>query len=166
MMTDNLDATGVFHRAMSVMKMETIRFQRVHHFDVAAQLPIVIAGYHHDITMLGQISQQPGCFARRRFIMNEVAENDQASWFVLRDQCAQPIRNRGHTPHRDESTRRALTQFVTKMQVRHREPALGLMEKGEPPIEKNFLGDERLVWSKQRHRRGKLSLARFGINRY
>jgi hypothetical protein len=31
------------------------------------------------------------------------------------------------------------------MQVRDREPALRLVEKREPPIEQDFIGDERLI---------------------
>jgi hypothetical protein len=31
------------------------------------------------------------------------------------------------------------------MEVCHGQPALALMEEREPPIEQNFIGDERLV---------------------
>ncbi len=38
-----------------------------------------------------------------------------------------------------------LAEFITKMQVGHREPALRLMEKSEAPIEQDAIGNHCLV---------------------
>ena len=145
MVTDDLDAAGRIRRAMPVMKMKPIRFQRVNHFDVAAQLPIVISRHDCDCTTFGKSAQQLDGFARRCFVVNQITEDDNAAWFVLVDEFGEPLRDRRHSPQRNESAGRALAQFITKMQVRDREPTLRSMEKREPSIEKNFIGDERLV---------------------
>jgi hypothetical protein len=135
-----------------VVKKETVRLQRVPHFNVPAQLAIVITGNHHHLTTLGKAAQELGRFARGRFVVNEVAQDDQLARLIFVDQLGEPIGNRRHPPHGDKGASRALAQLVTKMEVRHREPALGLMEKRKPAVEKDIRGDKRLVRAKQGHR--------------
>jgi len=170
MMANDLNPARGIGGAMSVVEIERVRLQSLPHFDVPAQLPIVITGDHHHLTTLGKAAQELGRFARRRFVVNKVAQDDQLARLIFADQLGQPIGNRRHSPHRDEGAGRPLAQFVTKMEIRHGEPPLGLMEKRESPVEKDISGDKRLVRAKQRHRQaiwpGKLSLARSGINRY
>jgi hypothetical protein len=152
MMADYLNPAPGVGSTVPVVEKEIARLQRLPHFNVSSQMPIMITGDDYHLTTFGEIAQELGCFPRRRFVMNQVAQNDQPAWFIFVDHLAEPLGNRRHPPHRDESASRALAQFITKMEVRHGEPALGLMEKRKPAIEKDISGDKRLVWAKRRHR--------------
>jgi hypothetical protein len=127
------------------MKMEVIRFERVDHFDMAAQLPVVVPRNDQDFATRCEIAQQLGGFAPRHLVVNQIAQNNEPLRFVFADQLGQAIRDRGHSPQRNESARGALAQFITKMEIRYGQPTLALMEEREPAIEENFIGDERLV---------------------
>jgi hypothetical protein len=105
----------------------------------------MIPGDDNRLAVRGQLSQQVGGFQCRSLIMHEVAEDNQAPRFVFTDQLQQPLRDRGHPPHWDETTRRALAELVAEMQVRYGEPAFRLVEKREPAIEEDFIGDEGLI---------------------
>ena len=56
MMADDLNAIRGVHCAMSVMKMKTIGLKRVDHFNVAAQLPIVVPGNDYDFATRSEIA--------------------------------------------------------------------------------------------------------------
>lgn len=144
-MADNLNSTSAVDGAMPVMKMEPLRFKRVNHFEVTAQLTIVIARHDNHLATIGEVAQKRSSLARRGFVVNEIAENDEPLRFVFVNQIRQSIRNRRHPPQWDESAGRALAQFITKMEIRDGEPPFSLMKKRKPAIEKNFVGDERLV---------------------
>ena len=129
-------------------------------------MPVVISSHHDDFAMPREIAQEPRRFSRRRLIMHQIAEDDQTPRRVFIHERSQPVGDRRHSPHRHQTACCALAQFVAEMQVRHREPELGLMEKRESSIEKNFIGDKRLVHAQWDHGPGKLSLAPARINRY
>jgi hypothetical protein len=145
MMADDLNATAAVDGTMPVMKMESIGLEGIAHFDLAAELPIMVASHDHDLAVLREFAEKRSGFACRCLVVNQIAENDEALRFVFRDQFRESVGDRCHAPQWDERAGCALAQFVTKMQVRHRQPAFGLMEKRESSIENNFIGDERLV---------------------
>lgn len=145
MVANDLDPAPCFDRTMPVMKMESIRFERVDHFNLAAQLPVVIPSDDQDFAARCEIAQQLGGFASRRLIVNQIAKNDEPLRIVFADQLGQSIGDRRHSPQRNESASRTLAQFITKVQIRHRQPALALIEEREPAIEENFIGHESLV---------------------
>jgi hypothetical protein len=82
MMPDDLNATSRVDRAMPVMKMVPIGLERFAHFDVAAQLPIVISSDHDHFATLTKFAQKLSGFACRGLVVNEVAENDELLRFV------------------------------------------------------------------------------------
>ena len=144
-MTDNLNAMSGLDRAMAVMKMEPIGLDRIDHFDLPAQLPIVVTGDYNDFAALTELSQKLPGFARRGFVMHEITENNKAFGRVSIDQLGQAFRDRRHSPHRDEGASRALAKFVAEMEVRHGQPALAFVKKAEPPIKNNFFGHQGLI---------------------
>jgi hypothetical protein len=85
MVADDLNAAFVLRQAMPVMKVEPLGLEGVDHLDVAAQLPVVITCDNHDLATCREIAQQLGRFASRRFIMNQVAKNNEAFRFVFGD---------------------------------------------------------------------------------
>lgn len=145
MMPDDLDAAPPLGRAMAMMKMEALGFPRLHHLNLAAQLPIVVSRDDNRLAMRREVLQKFGGFRGRRLIVDEVAEDNELTRLIFIDQLHQPLGDRRHPPHRDETARRALAEFVAKMQVRHSEPALCPVEKREAAIEQDFIGDEGLV---------------------
>ncbi len=90
-MSDDLNAFCRVDRAMAVMKMEMNGLERVDHFDLPAQQSVVVAGDYDDVAALTQFSQELACFARRRFVMHEIAEDNEAFGRVLVDQCGQTV---------------------------------------------------------------------------
>jgi hypothetical protein len=170
MVPDYLNPVPALGSAMPMVKIKRLRLERVPHLDMAAQMTIVIPGDNDHFATLAKSAQELGRFTRRRPVVNQIAEHDKLPRFVFIDELREPIRDRRHPPQRDQGTGCALAQFVAKMQVRDREPPLGAMEKRKAAIQKNLIGDERLVWTKRRHWLaiwpGKLSLARSRINRY
>jgi len=145
MMPDDLDAVPALGRAMAMMKMEALGFPRFHHLNLAAQLPIVVPRDDNRLAMHREVLQKCGGFRGRGLIVDEVAEDNYLTRPIFIDQLPQPLGDRSHPPHRDETASRALAEFVTKMQVRHGEPALCLVEKREAAIKQDFIGDEGLV---------------------
>jgi len=144
-MPDNLDATPAVDGAMTVMEMEPIRFERVDQFNVTPQLPVVVASHGNHLTTIGEVAQQLGSLSRRCLVMDEIAKNNQPLRLVFVHQLFQAVGDRRHSPQRNESAGRALAQFETEMEVRYGKPAFSSMEKREPAVEENFIGDERLV---------------------
>ena len=145
MMSDDLDSLRLIDGAMAMMKMEALAFPRFHHRNVTAQLPIVISRDNDRLAVRSQILQKLGRFPRRGFVVNKVAENDQPARFVFMDQSHQTLGNRRHPPHGHETAGGALAEFVTEMQIGHGEPAFPLVEKREPAIEQDFIGNECLI---------------------
>jgi hypothetical protein len=78
-MADDLNAIGRIRCAMPVMKIKLIRFNRVAHLDLTAQVPIVISGNHDDFASFRETAEQLGRFARCRFVMNQVSQNDETA---------------------------------------------------------------------------------------
>ena len=130
---------------MAVMKIKAFGFPRINHFNLTAQLPIVIPRNDNRLAARRQIPQKFGRFHRRCFIVNKVAKDNQPARLIFIDQLHQALRDRGHPPHRHETTGRALAEFVTEMQIGYGEPAFRLVEEREAPIEQDFIGDERLI---------------------
>ncbi len=130
---------------MTVMKMKAPGFPRLEQLDLAAQLPIVISRDHNRFAEILDSLQQLASFAGRGLIVHQIAEDNQTARPILIDQLQQTLRDRLHPPHRNKPAGSALAQFVAKMEVRHGEPALALVEERQPAIEQNFVGDERLV---------------------
>ncbi len=77
--------------------------------------------------------------------MHHVAYNDELSRLVILQELQQAFLDRNHAPHRHQAPRRALAQFITKMEIGHGQPALRLMEKRKPAIEENILRDQGLM---------------------
>jgi hypothetical protein len=71
---------------MPVVKMEALRFERVDHFNMAAQLAVVVPRDDHDFATRCEIAQELGSFAPRRLIVNQIAKNNEALRFVFADQ--------------------------------------------------------------------------------
>ena len=147
MMSNNLNAIGNLRCAVTVVEMKLRGLKRVDHFDLAAQLPVVVPGHDHDFATRREIAQQLRRFARRGLIMNQVAKNNEATRRVFVNEFREPLFDRRHSPHRDEAAGGALAQFISKMQIRDSEPPLGFVEKRQAAIQKNFIGDQRLVRS-------------------
>lgn len=145
MMSDNLDPVPALGCAMAMMKIEMFGFPKLHHFDFATQLSIVIPRDDDRLTVRGKILQKFSGFRRRSLIVDEVAEDNQAARPIFIDQLHQALGGRRHPPHRDEAASGALAEFVAKMQVGHGEPALRLVEKREAAVEQDFIGNERLI---------------------
>jgi hypothetical protein len=76
MMADDLDPLPSFGRAMAMMKIEALRFPGLLHFDLAAQLPIVIPRDHDRLAVRRQILQKLRGFRRGRLVVHQVAEDD------------------------------------------------------------------------------------------
>ena len=91
MVPDYLNAIHNIGSAMAVVKTELLRVQRVDHFDMTAQLPIVITGNDYHATTLRKPAQQFRRFARRRFVVNEIAEDDKLAGRVIVHQRHQPF---------------------------------------------------------------------------
>ena len=147
-MPDDLDPSRRLRGAMAMMEMKALGLPRRDHLDLSAQLPIVISRDHNWLTNLPKLLQQLDGLGSRRSIMHQVAQDDEPKRLIFFDELRQSLRNRRHPPHRHQPARRALAQFVAKMQVGHRQPAFDPMEKREPAIEQNIGGDERLVRTK------------------
>jgi len=145
MMANDLNAIGHIRCAMPVMKIKLIRFNRVAHLDLIAQVPVVISGHHDDFASFRKTAEQLGRFARCRFVVNQIAQNDETAGLILSDEFFEPFRNRRHPPQRHQGSGRALTQFVAEMHVRDREPTLGSVEKRESAVENNFICNEPLI---------------------
>ena len=145
MVTDNLDLPPSLGRAMTMMEIEVFRFPRFHHLNLVTQLPIMISGYHDRLAAPRQIFQKFGGFARGGFVVNQVTENNQAPGLIFIDQLHQALRDRAHPPHRDETTSRALAQFIAEMQVGDGQPAFRLMDERKAAIEQDFIGNEGLI---------------------
>ena len=144
-MSDDLEPVPALGRTMAMMKIEMLGFPGLHHFNFATQLSIVIPRDDDRLAVRGEILQKFGGFRRGGLIVNEVAEDNQSARPIFIDQLHQALGGRRHPPHRDEAASRALAKFVAKMQVRHGEPALRLVEKREAAVEQDFIGDERLI---------------------
>lgn len=144
-MSNDLDAMRALHCAMTMMKLETLGFPRLHHSNFAAHLPVVISGHNNRLAASSEVAQKSGGFGRRRFIVDEVAEDNQLARPIFIYQLQQAVGNRRHPPHRDEPARRALAEFVAKMEVGYRQPALRFMKKSEATIEHDALGNHCLV---------------------
>ena len=147
MVPHDLDPVRDIRGAMTVMKKKLLRLQRIDHLDVAAQLPVVVPGNDHHFTSPRETAQQLSRFPGRHFIVNQIAEDDQTPGPVFIHQFLEPFGDRRHSPHGNQPPGRALAQFIAKMQVCDGEPALRSVKKGEPPIQKNFIGDQRLIRS-------------------
>lgn len=145
MMSDDLDAGAPLRRAMAMMEIELVGLPGLRHLHLPAQLPVVITRDNDRLAVRRQILQKLGCLPRCCLVMDQVAKDDEPARPIFIYQLQQPLRDRRHSPHRDEPACRALAELITKMQVGHSEPALGLMEKREPAIEQDFIGDERLI---------------------
>jgi hypothetical protein len=85
MMANDLNPVARFDRAMPVMKMEPIGFERVDHFNMAAQLPVVVPRYDRNVATGRKITQQLGGFAPRGLVVNQIPKNDEPLWFVFAD---------------------------------------------------------------------------------
>jgi hypothetical protein len=66
--------------------MEPLRFERVDHFNMAAQLAVVVPRDDHDFATRCEIAQELGGFAPRRLIVNQIAKNNEPLRFVFADQ--------------------------------------------------------------------------------
>lgn len=150
-MADDLNAVPDLGRAMTVVKMKVISLERLHHLDVATQLPIVISGNDHHLAARHKSPQKLRRFARRRFVVDQITEEDELPRGVFVHQGDEPFRNGRHSPHRNETARRTLTQFISEMQVRDGEPPLTFVKKRQSAIQKNFIGDQRLIRSQPGH---------------
>ena len=76
MMSDDLDPLPSIGRAMAMMKIEMFGFPGLDHFNLAAQLPIVIPRNDYRLAVYGEILQKFGGFRRGRFIVDQVAEDN------------------------------------------------------------------------------------------
>ena len=144
-MADDLDLVRPSRRTLAMMKIKALGLPRLNHFNVSAQLAIVIARDDNRFAMRCQISQKLRGFQSRGLLVNKVAQNDQTPRLVFINQLHQALGDRSHPPHRHETTSHALTEFVAKMQVGNGEPPLRLVEKREAAIEQDFIGDKRLI---------------------
>ena len=145
MMSNDLDSLRLIHGTMAMMKMEAFDFPRLHHFNVTAQLPIVIARDNDRLAVRRQILQEARRFRGCCLIVDEIAQDNQMARLIFIDQLQQPRRDRRHSPHRHETADCALAQFVTEMQIGDRQPALPLVEKRETAIEQDLIGNECLI---------------------
>ena len=82
---------------------------------------------------------------RRGAIVDEIAEDNQTGGIVVAQQFFEAILDRLHSPKRKKIPSSALTQFVSKMKIGHREPALSLMKESEAPIEQNIFANGNLT---------------------
>jgi hypothetical protein len=105
----------------------------------------MVAGDNNRLAVRRQILQQLGGFRCGGLVVDQVTQNNQALRPIFIYQRQQALRNRRHPPHRDKTARCALAEFIAKMQVGHGEPPLGLVEKREPPIKQDLIGDKRLI---------------------
>jgi hypothetical protein len=76
MMADDLDPMSTFGRAMTMMKMEADRFPGLLHFNLAAQLPIVISRDNDRLAVRRQILQKLRGLRRGGLVVDQVAEDD------------------------------------------------------------------------------------------
>ena len=74
-----------------MMKMKAFRFPRLHHFDVAAQLPIVISRDDNQLTNVPEASQQFGCLPGRGSIVDQIAQDDELIRLIFRDELRQAL---------------------------------------------------------------------------
>ena len=146
-MSDDLNPIGNARRAVAVMKMKLRGLECVDHFYMAAQLPVVVPGNDHNFATRREIPQQLRNFARRGFIVDQIAKNNEAFRRIFIHEFRKSLGDRRHPPHRHEAAGGALAQFISKMQVRDGEPALSFVKKRQAAIQKNFIGDQRLVRS-------------------
>ncbi len=152
MVADDLDASTAFHLAVAVMKMETVSLPVAEPGDCCRQVAVVISGHYNRFANSSQTRQQSLRSLGRRAIVNQIAEDDEMLRAILCHETAQAGFDQVHAPHRDEAARHALTDLVSEMQVRYRQPALPLMKKSQPPIQDNLLGNKGLAGRKRRHR--------------
>jgi hypothetical protein len=108
-MPDNLDPARGLHRAMAMMKVETLGLKRVDHLNLAAQLAIVITCDNYDFTALPEVAEQPRRFARRGFVVHQVAENDQSRRIIFGGEFPQSLRDGRHPPKRHQRSSGSLT---------------------------------------------------------
>ena len=145
MMSDDLDPMAMLGRAMAVMKTKLGGFPGLDHFNPAAELPVVVSRDDNGFATRRDILQEMGCLRRGSLVVDEVPQDNQLTRAIFAHQLHQTLGDRCHPPHRDEAAGRALAEFIAKMQVRHGQPALGLVKKSQPAIEQNFLGNEGLI---------------------
>jgi len=116
------------------MKKKLLSLERIDHFDVAAQLPVVLPGNDDHFRMRSEIAQQLSRFSGSRLVMDQIAEDNQTPGRVFTHQLSEALRDGRHSPHRDQAAGRPLAQFVAEMQICNGEPSLGSVKKSEPTI--------------------------------
>ena len=151
MVSDNLDALRRFRRAMAMVKMETLTLPRMSHRYRPGQCTIVIARQNDRLALSSQAREQLPRRRSRGAVMDQIAQDQKPARPIVGQQVQQPLLDRVHPPQREEATGRTLTQLVSEMEVRDRKPALFLMEKREPAIKNNIVGDRGLTRGKKRH---------------
>lgn len=144
-MADDLDAPRRFRGAVAVMEMEAIALPVLPHLNRTADMPVVVAGDQDQLAHRSQTLHEQPCFARRASVVHQVADDDQPVGTIVGQQLDEPVFHRSHTPERHQPARGALADFVPKMQVRHREPPLLVVEKRQPAVEQNIIRHECLV---------------------
>ena len=75
-MADDLDPRSPIDGAMAMMKMEVFGFPRLNHFNLTAQLPIMIPRDDNRLAVGRQILEKFGGFRRGSLIVDEVAEDN------------------------------------------------------------------------------------------
>ena len=146
MMTDDLHAPARLRQAVPVMKMEAFGFPRIAEVDRASELTVVIAGEGDQVAVRAEFREETLGGGARRAIVDQIADDHEMPRLIIREQGQKSLAHGLHPPHRHEATRCALADFITEMQIRDREPFFTLVEKREPAVEENFVGDTGLIW--------------------
>ena len=159
---DDLDRIGHLLNAVAMVEKKTFRLPRILQRPCGPQLPIMISREDNRLATLGQALNQSSRLGRSRAVMDDVPDDDQVTRSIIREELLQPVFDGSHPPHRVQASRRALAQFVAKVKVRHRQPALLPVEERESAIQNDIPGDDGLARAQNIHRHAgarKLSLA-------
>lgn len=76
--------------AVAVVKMELLGLQRINHFHRPAQFPIVVSRDDDNLATRRKLTQQLRRLPSRRFIVNQIAKNNEAARTVFAHQFREP----------------------------------------------------------------------------
>ncbi len=159
---DDLDRIGHLLDAVAMVEKKTFRLPRIFQRPCGPQLAIMISREDNRLAQRGQSLNQSPRLGRGRAVMDDVPDNDEVTRTIIRQELPQPVFDGSHPPHRVQPSRRALAQFVAKVKVCHRQPALLPVEERESSIQKDIPGDDGLARAQNIHCHAgarKLSLA-------
>ncbi len=159
---DDLDGIGHLLDAVAMVEKKTFRLPGILQRPCGPQLAIMISSEDNRLAKRGQARNQPSRLRRRRAVMDNVPDNHEVPRSIIREELLQSVFDGSHPPHRMQTSRRALAQFVAKVKIRHRQPALRPVEERESSIEDDIPGDDGLARAQNIHCHAgaqKLSLA-------